>query len=249
MAESRDKVKCLECGREFKGLSAHVATHDLKLKAYIDKHRDPISGDPPPVGYAGNHIGTVQTHKKDTEQAVRKYNVPDSYKLTAEEKRTYNDKYEVLFAQADEDPALETSLHELVLGEIFISRYLAVMSDITNRMTKAGKFMKDPNTGQDDEATLKTLATQVKTTQETSLKLMDKLNLTREKKKQSREVIKSTPSRLVSALDMLLRNYTPEMHAKHQREMDEAQRWMVRNLNEIKRSIGNSAQVQDLQNI
>lgn len=221
-------VKCLECNKELNSLSAHLRTHGIKLEEYKKKYADPETGEPPNVGWTVQSIKKGKPKKRESKKSG--IETPLGLKFSTEEEAYYKDRYETLFVQADEDPALAPTIKDIILGETTIARYQTQVDKISKKVYNGAA------TPQELEL-LDSLEKKIKETQKTNLSLLDSLSLTRKSKKASKQVVDSTPSRMISALNQMLRSWTPEIHARLEKEIEESQKWMIRNLQEIKASI------------
>lgn len=224
-------VTCLECSKEYKSLISHLHTHSLTVDQYKQKYLDPVTGAEPEIG---SNVNDRKSAPKKAEKPV-KHHAPElglakGLDLASDEKRFYEERFSTLFIQADEDPALRSCIHELVLGEIFVSRYQKQINKISNDL------LVSPLIANTD--LLETLDKRVKDTQKHNLNLMDSLNLTRKAKKSTKQTVQSTPSKLATAWQIFAKNFPPEQAARHELEVLEASKLIMHNLEEIKKAIG-----------
>lgn len=221
------RVLCLECNKEFRGLAGHVSkAHVMSLGDYKKIHTLDGTGNDVYVGWtladAPSRMGT------NAASAARSIAAPPSQQgsgydaglmiqsnLSTAEAEQYERRYTLLFKQADEDEALQSHIIDIVLGEINVARYQHQISTITSRLT-SGTF-SDKDTDR-----LDTLTNLVKKTQETNLKMMDSLNLTRSKKQKTQVSIETTPSRFCSAYEKFILGLTPEQMAREMRDEKES---------------------------
>lgn len=233
--EPDNKITCLEpgCGKRYKALAGHVFAHKMSLNEYRMRHTQDGTGEDVPVGWTVNQA-PVSVNKStqtasDIEQGSQQLtsSARANKNLTAREVEYFEQRYKTLFYQADEDPALESTVGNIVLNEIHIDRYNDKIGSITKNMHGMGF---KPQDGQ----TLNALSKLSKDLQDTNLKLMQSLNITREQKQKSKRVIESTPSRLVSAFELFQKNSSAELIQRTNQEMDDAAGRMRRNLLQLK---------------
>lgn len=236
MANTTPEVECLECNRFFKALGAHVAQkHEMSLDDYRKKFRDPVTGEDPPVGYVVPPNSGKAGWKAAAAQAVIDDEVAEKVALSpiravavlnAKEQERFAARFKTLFWQADEDPALESTVQNIVLNEIHIDRYNEQISRLTQSL---GRTTKPTDVQQ-----LNLLSKLVKDTQSTNLSLMQSLSITRDQKQKNKKVIESTPSRFVTALESLVRNTSGEQLRRVNQEMAEAARRLQLNLSALR---------------
>jgi len=226
------KVTCLECGAQFASLAAHLKRiHFMHVNEYRDKYADPVTKEWPDIGYTKIHRPKEEVksaRKEYTDETGKSKPSPfNGVKLTIKEREYADSRYEVLFLQADEDPALENAIKDIVINEIVKSRLEEEITTLTRDLST----LTDPQTKRLNLATTmrKDLSGQI-------LAQMDKLNLTREKKKATKTGPQSTPSRLITALERYVRDLPPEMLHRHNEEMEDSRKRLIRNIRDIKES-------------
>lgn len=213
------KVLCLECNKEFKGLSGHVAkAHVISLDEYRRRHTQDGTGNDVNVGWSIKTISAPGAPTKpipDSKEEKRQaYDAQSNINanLSVAEREIFTRRYALLFKQADEDEALSTHIRDIVLGEINVDRFQDQISQITFRSTL------DPK----DVQRLDILTKLVKQLQETNLRTMKSLNLTREQKQKAGMVVESTPSRLITAYERFVAGLTPEQLSREKRDEEES---------------------------
>lgn len=222
-------VTCLECGKTYGALSAHLRVHVMSLDDYRRKYPDaptgwtfgnlwkePVEGESQPEAPR-----EVVTAPPDTSSPLDK--VKDN--LQASEKAEFEQRFQTLFEQADEDPALVAPIRDICLNEIYIIRYQRQLAKITSEHARPGaKSVKD------QAAIIKTFNDLVKQTTEQNMRLMDSLNLTRAKKQAQRKTPESTPSRLIAGYERYLAAMSPDQLRRYNSDEEEAVRRLQRNL-------------------
>lgn len=171
----------------------------------------------------GGQAGGVDSTNGEQKPTVKEYDpsAQTQSHLSPHEQKAYEERYKVLFEQADEDPALAPTIKDIVLAEINISR-------LQEQQAKVTKKLATGRPTPDDLAAIGAYSKLIKDATDTNLKLLDKLNLTREKKQAAKKVIESTPSRYVSAYERILKNFTPEQFTRAKKEEDEAVARLIR---------------------
>jgi flagellar capping protein FliD len=209
----------------------------MSLSDYIEKHKDPVTGEPPPTGWtladhyrrkAGQTEEASEVQYASAEQEQRKDH------LTDEERQQFEERYKLLYRQADEDPALGPMIREIVMGEINLSRYQAQLARLSANMTTKKISV-------DDVDQIKKLNDIVKILQESNLKLLNSLSLTREKKQANRKGHESTPVKLATQYEYLLRTLPADEIRKLNEEMREASARLRDNVQRLTEVISDSA--------
>lgn len=224
-------VRCAECGKEFGTITAHVRVHGLNKVTYKQKYPDADWG-----------FDASEIHKPEYKaERERKINASPVQKmmdsLNADELQMYNERYEVLWKQADMDPALAPSIRDIVMSEIYVLRYQAELSKVTKKIAQA------PNGP--DVSRAQTYQKLIKETQDQTLKALTALNLTRERKQALKKSPETTPSRLISAYKLTLENMTPlELEKQREDERDVVDR-LRRNQEELLKLIPRDAASKD----
>jgi hypothetical protein len=183
------------------------------------RHTEDGTGDDVYVGWT---LGVLQKGIREGEitsfREEKKYNPTSSVvdSLSTAERDLYDRRYTLLFQQADEDPALESHIRDIVIGEINVTRYQDQIVKLTQKLGTGAKFLPE------DQTRLQLLTNLVKQTQETNLKTMNSLNLTREKKQKTQQVIETTPSRLVASYERFINGLTHEQLARQKRDEQDA---------------------------
>jgi hypothetical protein len=157
--------------------------------------------------------------------------------LNQQEVLHFNSRFQVLFYQADEDPALEATVENIVLNEIHIDRYNEQISRLNSNLGRGKR---------EDISTLNALSKLVKDTQATNLSLMNSLSITRAQKQKAKSVVESTPSRFVSAFETMVRNMSADNLKRLNSEMEESARRMQRNLTALKELVPQDVVVEDV---
>lgn len=201
-------AQCLECGKELASLAAHLRTHKMTKDEYLKKY---------PEGDLGYDIGMITRGMKKPEPKERENPVLKMMStLSEDELAMYKERYEVLWKQADMDPALEPSIRDIVMAEIYVLRYQGELSKITQKIAT--------NPTSIDIQKAKTYQSLIKDTQEQTLKSLNALNLTREKKQALKKSPETTPSRIISNYILVHENMTPIELEKDKDDEQEALR-------------------------
>lgn len=220
------RVICFECNpnREFKALSGHLVKHAMSLDEYRQKWALKQNCDPSDIyvgwtvadspGYQARQANVGSGSPNTPAPTLATYNPVSGIaaSLAPSELEEYSSRFAILYKQADEDPALITHIRDIVLGEIYVSRYQDQIAQITTKMVR-GK-----NWDAQDAIRLEALNKLVMQVQSQNLKTMSTLNLTREKKQKNQVSIESTPSRLVTAYERFLASLTPDQFERNERE-------------------------------
>ncbi len=207
-------IECLICKAQVKSISPHLKAHGIKLAEYREKFT--IDGVAPEIGW------TVQSSTKPTKRP----GTPSPEAVIAPLKAQPTDfhtRYKVLFMQAEEDPALEPSIREIVKNEEAIARYQKMISEYSDIDLKDIGNLE----------IIATLAKLVKEAQKSNLDAMNALSLTRKAKKESKQSVQTTPSRLVSALENFLKTSNSEVIRRMNEDMLESAARLRRNFDSL----------------
>jgi hypothetical protein len=202
-------VECLECHTQKKSLMAHVRVHGMTVEQYRAKHTD-TEGNFPDMGWS---VQTVVTARRDGTGYEKQEKVVE---VQPEDVR-----FRVLFLQADEDPALEPTIRQIVRTEQHIQIYQNSLDKLISE--------KVPDFKQ-----IAAVTKAAKEAQETNLKLLESLNLTRAKKQANRKTVETTPSILVAGILKIIKDYPEDKLKRVNDEMIEAAEWLRRNVDSLK---------------
>lgn len=191
----------------------------MSLNDYRNKYTQDGTGEDVPVGWtlwnrstaaaSGNQQNTANTQTNSGVQQNDPLALVQNH-LTPAEQQVFRTRYEVLFYQADSDPALVSAIRDVVMGEINIARYQEQLAKVTR------KFSQSINSA--NAAQAQALSKLIKDTQESNLKLMQSLAVTRADKQKQKKVIESTPSRYVSAYERIKKNFTEDQFKRAEQE-------------------------------
>ncbi len=217
------KVPCLECNpvKHFKAISGHIQVHHMNLADYRKKYTQDGTGDDVAVGWTVNARSDPNwvpgVAPADTNEGVKKYDPLSLAKehLSKYEQKYLADRHTVLFRQVEEDPALISIIRDIVMGEINLIRLQEQQAKLTAR------FVKSPFRSQEG-VTLGAIGRLIKDTQETNLKLLQSMAVTRVEKQKAKKVVESTPSRYVSAYERILGNLSSAQVLRAKQEEDAA---------------------------
>lgn len=173
----------------------------MTIYQYKDKHRDPVTGQEPPVGYV---VG------KSVDKPI---------------KPAVQDRFTLLFSQAEEDPALVPTIKSIVENEERIAQFQEQLKDLSS-----------PKSFQGNINLIKQLNTVIKDLQNTNLSLMDSMNLTRKSKKLNKESPQSTPSKFVTAIEEFSKVFTVDQWERMQRDISDSERRVKKNLKTLQES-------------
>lgn len=215
-------VKCLVCGAEVKSISPHLRSHPpLRLADYREQFKDPLTGEFPPVGWL------VQSVPKAPQTASKGPAKPSKEELSATEQQKFDARFKVLFLQAEEDPALEPTIREIVKNEVSIDQWQGMITDYTS-MIKENPTVLDQ---------ILALGKLVKEAQSSNLASMNSLALTRKAKKDSKQGVQTTPSRLVSGFEMFLKTSNSETLRRANEDMAESAARARRNFDALSKEL------------
>ncbi len=209
-------IACLICGDLCKSISPHLKKHSMRLAEYREKFTD-SEGNVPPVGWTVQH-STKPTKRPGTPSPEVVVVAPLKVQPT-----DFHARYKVLFMQAEEDPALEPSIREIVKNEEAIARYQKMISEYSDIDLKDIGNLE----------IIATLAKLVKEAQKSNLDAMSALSLTRKAKKESKQSVQTTPSRLVSALENFLKTSNSEVIRRMNEDMLESAARLRRNFDSL----------------
>lgn len=227
----RDKpdVKCLVCERPLKSVAAHLRiVHKMSVdeyKAWAKEHLN-IEPDQIDLGWTlgkGGFKGGPTERAAEALKYRKEHNDPVNEQfetLSKAETANYKKRYNILFRQADFDPALEPGVRQIVMNEMIIERYQAYINAQTMKI-RPGDSVKNANLGEAHRV-IKELGVQ-------NLALMNSMGLTREKKLAQKKHVETTPSRLVTAYTQELQRLTPEERKRLQEDEDDAVRRFLHN--------------------
>jgi len=140
--------------------------------------------------------------------------------LSNAENVNYKKRFDILFRQADFDPALEPGVRQIVMNEMIIERYQAYINAQTLKI-RPGDSIKNQNLSEAHRV-IKELSAQ-------NLAAMNSMGLTREKKLAQKKHVETTPSRLVTAYAQEKQRLTPEERKRLQEDEDDAVRRFLHN--------------------
>lgn len=127
--------------------------------------------------------------------------------LTAQEKKYFQQRFEIMFEQADRDPVLEPTIRNIILNDLTISRLQRKIQD---------EF------AQDNFQNVEKVQRAINAIQEKNLAALDSLNLTKAKKDALNKSPESTPSRLIAGFALAVSMMTQPEREKNKRDIEEA---------------------------
>lgn len=178
-------ITCKECGKsDVKMLWSHLRkAHKMTSDEYRKKHGDQYMGE---AGFKGKAKATIK------EQSGYDPLASITSKLSKKELEFYNKQFDVLYKQAEMDPAVEGHIRDIILGQIHCLRMQDALSKITHKMSINRATPADITAS-------KQLTELIDKIQRQGLSLMESLNLTRQKKMAQKRSVETTPSRVISS--------------------------------------------------
>jgi hypothetical protein len=218
-------VKCLECQAEKKSLPGHIwGKHGMKVVDYRAKYGKDVD-----LGWTAANIDhSIPKNTKETRalnKVLKSASSPSAVmfsSLSLAEQKQYDEQFNLLFEQASRDAVLIPMIRDIVMNQLFIARYQLQLEKMSN------KFVNGM-----DAKTAMELHKLVQNMQETNLKNLDSLNLTKAKKDSLNKTPESTPSKVVSAFAHAVKLMTPEEREKNKRDMNEAMDRLRHNLDDL----------------
>lgn len=194
----------------------------MSLNDYRKKYTQDGTGEDVPVGWTLRHVvgqgspsglpTSTQTNggatQDDPFSLVQRH-------LSIDEQKYFTSRFAILNNQTDNDPALESTIRDIVANEINMSRYQEQITKIT-RGFSSGKMSAT------DSQRLSALSKILESAQKTTMSLMSALAVTRADKQRAKKVIESTPSRYVAAYERIQRNFNEDQLKKARAEEQEA---------------------------
>lgn len=221
-------IKCLVCDRPLKAVAVHLRKiHNMSVDEY--KAWAKAKGLPEPdLGWTlrkGGFGGGNPTQMRKMSDKYHSERGGDPVEkqfdtLSPAETKNFKKRFDILFRQADFDPALEPGVKQIVMNEMIIERYQAYINHQTIRM-RPGDAIKNANVDTAHRV-IKELVAQ-------NLAQMNSMGLTREKKLAQKKHVETTPSRLVTAYAQELQRLTPEERKRLQEDEDDAVRRFIYN--------------------
>ncbi len=225
--DDADRVTCLECiaaGKSaddpkvlFKSLARHLKEHVMNVKEYRAKY-----GSDVPVGYMLNGLkmpvgGSTPAEPATPLDAIKRH-------LTAAESKQFDERFAILFGQADEDPALTGPVQDIVLNEIYINRYQTQLANLSKNNSS--------NSFANQSASIKTLNDLIKNTTSNNLAIMGSLSLTRKQKRAENKTVESSPSKLLTSYHRITKDLqnNPDLLRRQNEDEEAAFRRLIVNL-------------------
>ena len=230
-------VECYVCGDLKKSLQVHIRKmHQMSVEEY--KQFCDSNGHPFDIGYTLAKIGFKGDHNtpefKSAKDKIRKAIDPVSIQmdtLSNSEEEYFDKRFDILFRQADFDPALEPAVRQIVMNEINLERYQAFINQKTRKLYNATTQSKD----------LEAAHRVIDRLNEQNLKLMSSMGLTRKDKLSQKKHVETTPSRLITAYMEELKRLTPEERRREQEDEEDAVRRFVHNESELLKLVPTAA--------
>ena len=199
-------VRCFVCNKQFKSLPAHLRhTHAMSVPEYQDYCKK--RGEVADLGYTVRDERAKAKAQRSKEISERKNAINPLPTLTKEEQQFYKEKYKILWEASNEDPVLQSTIHEVVMNQLFIRRYQLQLQNVGAKANPRDLVL---------------MHEMVNKLQKQTLELLASLNLTKERRDALNKSPESTPSRLVSGLAFAIANMTPTEQAKNEKDMAEA---------------------------
>lgn len=221
-------VECLICHEMKKALGAHLRSkHNLSTDEYKEWAKANGHGEVD-LGWTLAKAGIQRGGDPKAMQAqARAYHVrvqdpvTEQFETLSEaEKQNFKKRFDILFHQADYDPALEPGVKQIVMNEMVVERYQAYINAHTLKI-KPGDSLANKN--------LDTAHRVIKQLIDQNLAQMSSMGLTREKKLAQKKHVETTPSRLITAYAQELQRLTPEERKRLQEDEDDAVRRFIHN--------------------
>jgi hypothetical protein len=193
---------CLICLKDKKSLIPHLRVHEMTKDQYLERFGKKVD------------LGTVST---DAPRGKSKKIVTPVDGILSQldpvEKRQFDEQFEYLYQQAAQDPVLAPMIRDVCMNQVFIARYQLQIERMSSNFSSSM-----------EAKTIVEIHKLIQTMQETNLKQMDSLNLTKSKKDSLNKTPESTPSKIISAFAYVINTMTPQEREKDAKDIEEAMR-------------------------
>jgi len=226
-------VECKLCGQMLGSLYVHLKkVHNVYKATYLEQFPGA------PMGHTINPQANLSGLKKEvpsppTPKALSKaaQKRADETGYNEAEEKYAAERFTTLEREAGYDPTVVFVIQQIVNTEILSRRYQAALAKETLSSSALAT----------SERKLDSLIKANDTLNKTHMALMDKMNLSREKRQQQKKAVETTPSRLISAYEDELRRMSPAERRVEREDEADAVRRFQKNLTTLLTTIPRSA--------
>lgn len=213
-------VICKECLQEKKSLPAHLRhAHQMSVAEYTARHGEQD------MGYTWGKAKSVPRRTPPTtrDSSIAPSGIIDDFErgLTVAERAVFNKNYSILFEAADRDPVLEQTIKEVCMNQVFIYRYQKQLQ----QQTKIGEM---------NPQVLAAMHKMLKDLQDTTIRQLDSLNLTKAKRDAAHKTVETTPSRMIANLALTMSRFSPHDEQRMKEDIEKAMDLLNKHEDELK---------------